>query len=295
MISLITVNYNNVKVTCELIDSLRLFDRHGFELIVVDNASTEDASIIPARYPWVKFIRSNKNTGFAGGNNLGIKHAVGDYLFFVNNDTEFDTNILFRLKNILESDRSIGIVCPVLMDYGKLNQVQYAGFTKINKFTGRNNCITEVTGNDLIITHFAHGAAMMIPRHIVDQIGDMPENYFVYYEEMDWSAQVTKAGYQIVVDPSSVLYHKESQTIGRVNEMKSYFMARNRLLFMRRNSDALSLSVFWIFYLFIVTPKELAKYAMCLQWKNMIAHLSGIVWNFRYGTASKVLGYKFNF
>jgi len=295
MISLITVNYNNVKVTCELIESLKHFNRNEFELIVVDNASKEDPSSIGTQYPWVKLIRSNVNLGFAGGNNLGIKYSIGDYLFFINNDAAFNKNILPQLMNILKDDKSIGVVCPLLKYYEEPGKTQYAGFTNINKYTGRNKLITEPSGAPLLESFYAHGAAMMMRREIIDQVGLMPENYFVYYEEMDWSAQITRKGYRIVVDSSAILYHKESQTIGKLNEMKSYFMARNRLLFMRRNSNPFSLSIFWAFFLMITTPRQLLTYALARQGRNMQAHLAGIAWNIQNKKTSNVLGYKFNF
>jgi GT2 family glycosyltransferase len=294
MISLITVNYNNVKVTCELIESLQSFDKSAFELIVVDNASKENASIIIKKFPWVKFVRSEKNLGFAGGNNLGVTHAHGDYLFFINNDTEFKENILFKLRNILAQDKSIGVVCPVLKYYDAPSKIQFAGFTKINRFTGRNELITTVSQKKIITTSYAHGAAMMMPRYVFNQVGPMPENYFVYYEELDWSAQIANKGYQLVVDSSCVLFHKESQTIGKLNEMKSYFMARNRLLFMRRNSTRISLSLFWIYFLLVSTPKKLVSYFLAKQWKNAMAHLAGIHWNIIHSRNSQKLGYKFN-
>ena len=90
-LSIITINYNGLKDTCELIDTLPLKDK-SIEVIVVDNASAQDeATIIEARYPQVKVIRSKENLGFAGGNNLGIKAAQGMYLFFLNNDTILQT------------------------------------------------------------------------------------------------------------------------------------------------------------------------------------------------------------
>ena len=91
-LSIITINYNGLHDTCELIETLPLEDE-SLEVIVVDNASKNDeATIIEQRYPQVKVIRSDQNLGFAGGNNLGIKAAQGNYLFFINNDT------LFRCK-----------------------------------------------------------------------------------------------------------------------------------------------------------------------------------------------------
>ena len=86
-LSIITINYNGLKDTCELLETLPLED-NSLEVIVVDNASKEnEASIIEQRYPMVKVIRSPQNLGFAGGNNLGIKAAHGRYMFFLNNDT----------------------------------------------------------------------------------------------------------------------------------------------------------------------------------------------------------------
>ena len=111
-ISIITINYNGIKDTCELIASLPLED-DSLEVIVVDNASKEDeATIIEQRYPQVKVIRSKENLGFAGGNNLGIQVARGKYFFFINNDTLLrpQTSDLRLLINRLESSPKIGAV-----------------------------------------------------------------------------------------------------------------------------------------------------------------------------------------
>ena len=117
-ISIITINYNGVKNTCELIDTLPLEDE-SIEVIVVDNASKEDeATLIEQRYPQVKVIRSKENLGFAGGNNLGIQAARGKYLFFLNNDTlleergkRLEVREIFQpLIDRLESSENIGMV-----------------------------------------------------------------------------------------------------------------------------------------------------------------------------------------
>ena len=114
-ISIITINYNGLKDTCELIETLPLEDE-SIEVIVVDNASKEDeATIIEQRYPQVKVIRSKENLGFAGGNNLGIKAAHGKYLFFINNDTilRHQTSDIRHLVNRLESSPKVGMVSPI--------------------------------------------------------------------------------------------------------------------------------------------------------------------------------------
>ena len=122
-LSIITVNYNGLADTCALIDTIPFNDK-TLEVIVVDNASKDDeATVIAQRYPQVKVIRSDRNLGFAGGNNLGIKAAQGKYLYFVNNDTIFErekgiekserqASAFQALIDRLESSEKIGMVCP---------------------------------------------------------------------------------------------------------------------------------------------------------------------------------------
>jgi len=295
MTSLITINYNNAKVTCELLASMEAFDREKIEVIVVDNASKEDPSEITKNYPWVKFIQSDKNLGFAGGNNLGVRHSTGDYLFFINNDTEFVSNIIDHLVDRFNDDPSLGIICPVLHYFQSPQDVQYAGFTQISTITGRNKCLTEVRQAGLSYTAYAHGAAMLMPRKVYDLVGPMPENYFVYYEEMDWSEEVRRKGFRIAVDCDVILYHKESQTVKNHNEMKSYLMTRNRILFMRRNTTAGQMIFFWIYFLLIATPKQILVYTKGKQWTNILAHIAGIRWNLFSKIDSTMIGYKFNY
>ena len=124
LLSIITINYNGLKDTCELIDTLPLKDK-SIEVIVVDNASVQDeASVIESRYPQVKVIRSKENLGFAGGNNLGIKAAQGKYLFFLNNDTLLkpQTSDLRPLISRIDSSPKMGMVCPkIKFSWGKLD------------------------------------------------------------------------------------------------------------------------------------------------------------------------------
>jgi GT2 family glycosyltransferase len=296
MVSVITVNYNNTQVTLELLSSLFAHETHPLEVIVVDNGSSENPeNAINSRFPQVKFVRSERNLGFAGGNNLGIRQASGEYFFFINNDTEFVIPIITRLVHVLKQDPKIGAVCPMLV-YPSGN-IQFTGFTPISRWTGRNKCMTDSTvysSSPLIKSSFAHGAAFLISRQLFDQIGWMPENYFLYFEEFDWSAKITSLNYSIVVQTDAKLVHKESQTIGKASELKSYFMSRNRLLFMRRNFGGPSILFFWIYFLLVASPIHLWRHLMLRQWNCAHAHLAGIFWNIRCSTGSLLLGYKYN-
>lgn len=211
-LSIITINYNGLKDTCELIDSIPF--NNSTEVIVVDNASKEDeASIISKQYPQVKVIRSEQNLGFAGGNNLGIKEAKGDYIFLINNDTYFkDFNIEPLIKRLESSDK-IGAVCPKLRFAWENNPIQFAGYTSLSNITLRNRAIGfgEEDKGQYETPHptpYAHGAAMLIKLEAVEKVGPMPECFFLYYEEIYWSMMFTRAGYEIWYEPSCTVFHK---------------------------------------------------------------------------------------
>src|SRR5690606_19709409 len=96
-------------------------------------------------------------------------------------------------------------------------------------------------------TDLAHGAAMMVPRSVIDQVGMMPEFFFLYYEEVDCCETIKRAGYDIYFVPGSRIYHKESRSIGKTSTLESYYMTRNRLLFMRRNTTG-TRKLIWVLF-----------------------------------------------
>jgi len=298
-VSVITVNFNQAAVTEALMDSIFNTNTYSpLELIVVDNGSKTDP--VPAwqmKYPGVKFIRSETNLGFAGGNNLGLAEASGDYLFFVNNDTEFTTNLIGRLAKTLDMHPMVGMVSPKIRYYDRPDVLQYAGYTKMNYFTGRNKCIgqnekddgqyDQLTGK----TGYVHGAAMMLRGEAVSSTGGMPEMYFLYFEEYDWCEQIRRAGYEIWVDMQALIYHKESISVGSNSQLKEYFMNRNRILFIRRNCDFFTVSVFWLYFVFIVTPRNIISYRKNGRRGFTGTLLKAIKWNMMHNTNSTNLGY----
>ena len=273
-LSIITINYNGLKDTCELIETLPLEDE-SLEVIVVDNASKNDeATIIEQRYPQVKVVRSDQNLGFAGGNNLGIKAAKGKYLFFINNDT------LFRCKNEdvrckmfqplierLESFPKIGMVCPKIRFAWGDNPIQFAGYAPLSRITMRNHAIgcgeSDMGQYDTAHpTPYAHGAAMMVKREVIERAGMMPECYFLYYEELDWSMMISRAGYDIWYEPTCTIFHKESQSTGQNSPLRTYYLTRNRLLFVKRNSTGTSRYLSYVYLIAIVAVRDILKYSI---------------------------------
>lgn len=238
------------------------------EVIVVDNASKEDeAGIIAKRNPQVKIIRSKENLGFAGGNNLGIKEAKGKYILLINNDTYFkDFNIEPLIKRLESSDK-IGVVCPKLRFAWGSNPIQFTGYTPLSLITARNQAIGfgEEDHGQYETAHptpYAHGAAMLIKREAINQVGLMPECYFLYYEELDWSMMFTRAGYEIWYDPACTVYHKESQTTGQNSPLRTYYITRNRLLLVKRNYKGISKYLSYIYLIGIVATRDMIKYTL---------------------------------
>ncbi len=299
-VSIVTVNFNHSHVTDELLDSIYAKNTYtNIEIIVVDNASTINP--IPAwqnKYPNVTFIRSETNLGFAGGNNLGIKAATGNYLFLVNNDTEFTENLVETLVSTLDKNPKVGMVSPKIKYFDQQDMLQYAGYTPMNYYTARNTCMglfekdngqyDHLTGK----TGFAHGAAMMVSREAIDKAGLMAENFFLYYEEMDWSDHIKHKGYEVWVNMQALIYHKESISVGKKSALKEYFMNRNRILFTRRNANLFQRMVFYVHFTLIVSPRNILNYIKNGERAFAKQLLRAIWWNMTNGKDSTYLGYK---
>ena len=279
-LSIITVNYNGLNDTCALIESIPFNEK--MEVIVVDNASKEDeASIISQRFPRVRTIRSEKNLGFAGGNNLGIKEAKGKYLFLINNDTIFKDFQVQLLIEKLASSPQIAIVCPKIRFAWGTNPIQFAGYTPLSCVTIRNKAIgfgEEDRGQHDTPhpTPYAHGAAMMIKREAIDKVGLMPECYFLYYEELDWSMMFTRAGYEIWYVPACTIYHKESQSTGQNSPLRTYYITRNRLLLVQRNFYGIHKYLSYIYLIGLVSLRDTLKYAISRKKELLKATIQGV-------------------
>jgi len=263
-ISLVTVNYNGLEDTCALIDTIASSD-YSLEVIVVDNGSkVNEAEVIKQKYPETVCIRSEKNLGFAGGNNLGLKVARGRWIYFINNDTIFEPFNPKALIERLESSEKIGMVCPKICFAYPPRHIQFAGFTPLSKITVRNKGIgfdeqDKGQYNAPHPTPYAHGAAMMVKRSVIEKVGAMPECYFLYYEEYDWSESFRRAGYEIWYEPKSVIYHKESRSTGQNSPLKTYYLTRNRLLFVRRNYPHSVRPLTYTYLLFVVATRDILK------------------------------------
>jgi GT2 family glycosyltransferase len=294
LVSIITVNYDHAAVTCQLLASLRRITYPATEIIVVDNASPhEDPAVIQSEYPEVTLIRSHENLGFAGGNNLGIRQAKGSYVLLLNNDTEVEPGFLEPLVNKLASDLAIGAVSPQIRFYHQPDTFQYAGSTPINPFTVRSHGIGYREKNRGqydrdAMTSFVHGAAMLVPVRILREVGLMAECFFLYYEELDWGNRIRRAGYRLWFVHDSVVFHKESVTTGRMSPLKTYYLNRGRLLYLRRNITGFVFFVALLYQLFIAVPKNLLKFIFSGNNGHLAAYARALAWHLHHISAKEI-------
>lgn len=286
LVSIVSINYNGAAVTCEMLESLKKISYPNIEVIIVDNASKEDPSSIFENHPWIKFIRSDKNLGFAGGNNLGFKEATGKYFLMLNNDTEVPTDFLEPLVERLELDATIGCVSPKIIFHHSPGVLQFAGFNPINPFTVRGTAIGYGMQDDGRFdqshpTSRAHGAAMMVSRKVVEEIGLMADLYFLYYEEMDYCERIKRAGYSIWYESRSTIFHKESISTGKGSTLKTYYLTRNRILYQRRNVKGITLFISILFLMIVSIPKNTIQYLIKGKMDMLKAFYQGVYWNLK--------------
>ncbi len=283
LVSIISVNFNQTQVTLDMIKSVLENSYGAKELILVDNGSEEDpGSLIPQE---VKYIRSERNLGFSGGNNLAIPHAKGKYLFFINNDTVLTEGCIHTLVHYLERHPKVGMVSPLicydLEQTGGKETIQFVGMTALHTVTGRNRMLGRMEENkgqytEPMPTAYVHGAAMMVRADLLKQVGLMHDHFFLYYEEMDWSARAARHGYEVLTIPTAKIYHRESLTVGEDSPLKTYFQTRNRIYFVRRNFSTWSKAIFFLFFGLVTLPKNILTFAVQGKSERLRAFWFGI-------------------
>lgn len=208
---IIILHFGNRKDTEECLNSLKNLDYDNFEIIVIDN--------------------DKDNRGFAGGNNIGIKKAMekgADYILLLNNDTIVDQpDFLKKLVDAGEKNEKVGILGPIIYEHGS-NKIHFAG-GKINRLYTKG---IHAPGAIDYIT----GACLLIKRKVVEKIGLIAEEYFLYCEDVDWCLKARKAGFLCLVMPDSRISHKVSQNAKIESFSYIYYHTRNGLLLAKRNA-----------------------------------------------------------
>jgi GT2 family glycosyltransferase len=236
----VLLNWNGLSDTLECLASLREQEYSSIKTVVVDNGSAKDeASIIEHDYPDVSVLRQDRNLGFCGGNNVGIRHALADgadYVMILNNDTIAPPQLISELLRASDGLEQVGAVSPLILCHPKSDLIWYAGSVWEPQTAGFRHPLSYESRNKLgasapFPTAYACGCCLLVSASVLSQVGLMDERYFIYYDEADWSSRMKKAGLECYVIPTAALYHKVSKATPSL--IGTYLMARNRLLWMK--------------------------------------------------------------
>ena len=288
LVSAIIPHYGGKEILQECLESLKNSNYTQLEIIVVDNSSTDaSVKIMKDRFPYVKLIQSEYNRGFSGGCNFGAQHAMGEYILILNNDTVHERGWIKHLVQCMESDKNISSVQPKIKNYNKQDYFDYAGGSGgfMDKYCfpfarGRVfNTIEKDEGqyDDSCRVFWASGTAFLTKRNIFKQIGGFDETFFAHMEEIDYHWKCQLLGYEIWVEPRSVVYHHGALTLPKSSPQKTYLNYRNSLILLLTNYDATkSLKLF--FPRFSMEILSLFKEILIFRWGHALAIVRAWLW-----------------
>ena len=248
LVSIIIVNWNAKEYLKGCLESILSQSFTDYEIILVDNASSDDSvNFVKDNFPQVKIIKNKNNVGFAEGNNIGIANSSGKIIVLFNPDAVADKDWLSILINVIQSSKKIAAVTGKMyyLDNKYEKDAVFCTWSKIDPFSAapynfhNNEPVSKVD--------YLSGAAMVIKRDVLDKIGLMDSDYFLYFEETDLCARMIRAGYDLMYVPSAIVRHAVSPLSN--SENKVYYMERSRIRFVLKNFDLLYVvSFFFIFW-----------------------------------------------
>ena len=287
-VSIIIPHYNNQDILISCIVSLKKLDYTNYEIIVVNNNST-DGSIeyVKNNYKDIIIANAKKNLGYAGGCNFGAQQANGEYLLFLNNDTIHEKNFLDILVSRLDENRDIASIQPKILNIKNKNYFDYAGasggyldylvfpFTRGRIF----NTIEKDTGqyDDFSKVFWASGAGFITRKNIFNKINGFDNSLFAHMEEIDYHWKSHLMGFEVWVEPKSVIYHHGGKTLSYMSPIKTYLNHRNSLILLLSNYH-LGLSIYLFLIRFCLEILSSIKELCSLRISHFIAHYKSLLW-----------------
>lgn len=241
------MNWNGSKLLDEFLPSVVAQTKEeDYAVYVIDNGSTDDSlSLLRTRFPQVKIIALEKNYGFPGGYNRGLEKIEAEYYVLLNNDVQVTQGWLKPLLYLMDSDKTVAACQPKILSYRNRDEFEYAGaaggfidtygfpfcrgrfFNVFEKDEGQYNFSDEI--------FWATGACMMVRARVYQRFGGLDEDFFAHMEEIDLCWRMKNAGYKIMYQGNSAVYHLGGGTLGRMNPLKTYLNFRNNLYLLYKN------------------------------------------------------------
>lgn len=237
-VAIIIVNWNRPLDTIACVQSIYKSSYKFFEVIVVDNGSSDNSSeLIAQQCPQIKIIKSKINLGFGRGNNLGIEYALQnefDYIWLLNNDTIIHHNALSEMINIAEKDKEVGAVGCVLYDIGQKDQIQTWGGGKIDFILGRSHHYQHSI--DAKNLDYLTAASLLLPLYAIKDVGMFDAKFFMYWEDTDLSFRLRSKGWKLLVADKAIIWHKESASLGKKSNKTIKYFNQSAAIFFRKHA-----------------------------------------------------------
>lgn len=239
LVGIVLLNYNGDVQTIECLKTLKKLKYSEYEIVVIDNSSSLGSiSAIADEFPEVAIIKNSANLGYAGGNNVGIRHFIDkgcDLVWILNNDTRVEPESLSWMVRCVINDSRIGAVGALILEGNDSERNVVNGGGYVNLVTGMNTCAKLA---DSRLPDFLTGACTLFRIQSLRDVGLLNEDYFLYWEDVDTSIELKKKGWNIAVAPKAIVYHDASSTLGKLSAKGFYYNSRASVKFFMKHSNA---------------------------------------------------------
>lgn len=286
-VGVVIVTFNSQKYIERCLESILNNYFNSLEIVVVDNASVDQTLFYAQKFKKIKIIKNHKNLGFGKANNIGIKYLLKkrcDYLLLINPDTISSPSLLKKLVNVFEKDEKIAVAgCIITFADGKKIWFGGGSFNKLLCYTKHKFMNKSLNGVHIKsgYTDFITGACMMIDSRVIRKTGFLPEEYFLYFEDVFFCQKIIKKGFKCFLLAKPLLKHYVSTSTGiaqtnKITPLRSYFFARNPILYIKRDVSGYLKITNLIGQLFIRLPFYSHKFAKENSIKSFYYYLRGI-------------------
>lgn len=285
LISVITANYNGKRFLESFFNSVYAQTYKNIEVIMVDNNSRDDSvEYVRKNYPGVKIVENKENSGYAGGNNLGMKESQGEYVAITNNDVTLEPDLLEKLAQAYQEIPNLGAVQPMFKLINSPGNLDSCGSfwtnTGFNYHYGNYKDSTLPIYNKSFPVYSLKGVLMLIPRKIIDEVGLFDDDFWCYFEETDFCHRLWLCGYECWYYPKSFLYHHVAGTSStKPAPLIQFHSFKNRLCSYLKNLGPLEMTKVLPVY-FAMNFIWSLSYLFRLDWPNFMVVYRAAWWNF---------------
>ena len=243
-LAIIIVNWKQYELTTKCLISIYKSKFKKFDVILIDNESNfKKLENLSDNFKKLKVFQNESNLGFGLANNQGINYAIQNnfkYVMLLNNDTEVDKNFIDPLINTINKDNTTGAVQPLIMNYNNKNSIWSAG-GYLNKFFGYTSTVKNPNRN--LGLDWITGCCILLKSDTIKKVGLIDENFFAYYEDVDWSIRIKDLGYSLNLVNTSLVYHhgsissKNSSSEGKLSPYVHYLNFKNHIYLLRKHNN----------------------------------------------------------